>query len=53
LRAAATIVKAPMRKIAKRIVLFFFGRRTLKSSGKGMLSIIRSLEMLKTALTIR
>jgi hypothetical protein len=42
-----------MQKMTNRIVLFFFGRRTLKSNGMGMLRMIRSLEMLKTALVIR
>jgi hypothetical protein len=47
------MVNAPIQKITKRIVLFFFGRRTLKSSGMGMLRMIKSLEMLKTALVMR
>jgi hypothetical protein len=47
------MVNAPMQKITNRMVLFFFGRRTLKSSGIGMLRMIKSLEMLKTALVIR
>jgi len=47
------MVNAPIQKITKRIVLFFFGRRTLKSNGMGMLMMIRSLEILKTAFVMR
>ena len=42
-----------MQKMKKRMNLVFFGKRTLKRRGMGMQMMIRSLEMLKTALVMR
>jgi hypothetical protein len=47
------MTKAPIRKMANRIVLFFFGRRTLNKRGRGMEMMIRSELILKTALVMR
>jgi hypothetical protein len=49
----ATYVKAPMRKTLNRIALFFFGRRTLKRRGSGILNMITSDDILNTALVMR
>lgn len=46
-------MNAPIRKIPRRMVLFFFGRRTLNKSGSGMLMMIKSELILKTALVIK
>jgi hypothetical protein len=46
-------VKRPIMKIPIRTSLFFFGKRTLNRSGIGMLRMMRSELMLKTALVIR
>jgi hypothetical protein len=48
-----TYVKAPMRKTLTSIALFFFGKRTLNRRGIGMLIIMRSEDMLNTALVMR
>jgi hypothetical protein len=48
-----TYVKAPIKKTLMRMALFFFGKRTLNKSGIGMLRMITSEDMLKTALVIR
>jgi hypothetical protein len=42
-----------MRKTLRSIALFFLGRRTLKRRGSGILNMIKSDEMLKTALVMR
>lgn len=46
-------MKVPIKNMPRRTALFFPGRRTLKRSGMGMLIIMRSEEMLRTALVIR
>jgi hypothetical protein len=48
-----TYVKAPMRKTLMSIALFFFGKRTLNKRGIGMVIIIRSEDMFKTAFVMR
>jgi hypothetical protein len=48
-----TYVKAPMRKTLKSIALFFLGSRTRNRRGSGILNMIRSDEMLNTALVMR
>lgn len=47
------MVKVPMQKMRPRMILFFFGKRTLNRSGMGMLMMIKSLDMLNTAFVMR
>lgn len=46
-------VNIPIRKMPIKISLFFIGNRTLKRRGIGMLRMIRSELMLKTAFVIK
>jgi hypothetical protein len=46
-------LKVPIRNKPMRIILFFNGSFTLKSSGIGIAMIIRSEEILRTAFVIR
>lgn len=46
-------VNIPIKNMPIRTSLFFIGRRTLNSSGIGMLRIMMSELMLKTAFVIR
>jgi hypothetical protein len=46
-------VNAPMRNTVMSTALFFFGKRTLNNKGMGMQIIMRSDEILKTALVMR
>jgi hypothetical protein len=50
---ARRTVKAPIMNKPDSMILFFFGKRTLKSTGIGMLMMIRSEDTLKTVLVMR